>query len=197
MRILTAAVLLAAVSAAPAYAQDTAGRFTGGHVEIIGGLDINQFQIDEDDLEDPNDDDDRSARSALYGVSGGFDFSTSTGLLFGVEAEVTRSTLDLCEDLLCIENVYTLYGGGRAGMVVGERALIYAKAGYARTRLRVEEEGEDGETLDKESLDGIRIGIGGEGNVGGAFLGKLEYRYTNYEADVSSHQVVVGLGMRF
>ena len=179
-------------AAAPAIAQEQGApvSFTGGHIEVIGGFDRPKFRDDEGGSE--------TANAFTYGIAGGFDFE-SNGFVFGIEAEATESTAELCELTVCVDAKRDLYAGGRIGAVVGGGTLLYVKGGYTNLRfgLDADDLGLD-DDLDgiNTNLDGVRAGIGAERNVGN-FLVKLEYRYSNYEADVDRHQAVVGVGFRF
>ena len=88
-------------------------------------------------------------------------------VLFGIEGEVTESTAEL-----------------KAG-----NTAIYGKAGYTNARIE--------SSVGNENGDGLRVGGGVERKLGQNLFGKVEYRYSNYEADVERHQIVAGLGMRF
>jgi outer membrane immunogenic protein len=102
-----------------------------------------------------------------------------------------------------------LYVGGRLGVATEGNLLIYAKAGYTRLSASADydaagssglDEDEIDELLEDEDLgrlDGVRVGAGLEASFMTRGLAKIEYRYSNYEADVTRHQVVVGLGIRF
>ena len=184
MRNFGAALLLAATFATPAFAQDAAGNFSGGHVEIVGGVD----NISADG---------ESETGFMYGVGGGFDFQTG-GAVFGVEGEAALSTTNQCDPVanLCLEAGRDLYIGGRGGFLVHRNVLAYVKAGYTNARAVVEDS-TTGDNILSRNLDGIRGGAGLEYNGGGAFTVRLEYRYSNYESDFSRHQGVLGVGFRF
>ena len=207
MRKFIVAAAAATVFAAPAYAQDAAASFTGGHIEVIGGLD----HVGADGEAD---------MGALYGISGGFDFGGS-GTVFGIEAEAADSTTDQCDvDLTCVKTGRDLYVGGRIGAVVMENALVYAKAGYTNARLVLERDapGTADDFSEGTNLDGVRVGVGVESNAGRNLVVKLEYRYSNYknldfsddfdfedlesedfgtDIDLDRHQIMAGIGFRF
>lgn len=194
MRIVATALLASIAVATPALAQDAApGPFTGAHVEVLTGVDrIRGGGTGETGL--------------TYGIAGGYDFQTNSGLLFGIEAEATDSTAKDCDnsvlvngDRACFKAKRDLYAGGRAGFVSGN-TLIYGKAGYTNARLGATYDDGTAATAadfsDAANLDGVRVGGGLETNIG-RFLAKAEYRYSNYENGVSRHQGLVGLGVRF
>lgn len=171
MRMIYAAAFVAAVSAAPAFAQDARPAFNGGHIEAIGGYDSISGGGD-------------SESGVAFGVAGGYDFR-SGGAVFGIELEATESTVEDAG----VEAGRDLYAGGRVGGVVNDRVLLYVKAGYTNARASF---GGTGVTF-----DGIRAGAGVEFLAGRNFSIRAEYRYSNYESDLSRNQGVLGLGFRF
>ena len=183
----------AAISATPASAQETAP-FSGVRVEGIVGYDTT-------DVEDEN------SSGIAYGAGVGYDFQVG-GLVAGIEAEASDSTLDECVsdvdlvgDELCVQAGRDLYVGGRIGAAVSRNVLLYAKAGYTNARVAIDyEDGTAGTALDfeeGENLDGIRAGAGLEFALGPNSFAKAEYRYSNYEQGFDRHQVVAGFGFRF
>ncbi len=90
----------------------------------------------------------------------------------------------------------------RIGARVGTRARVYVLGGY--TNARVKFTGESSiipqaplvASLTK-NLDGVRLGAGLERDFGPNFYGRLEYRYSNYQRDVTRHNGPVALGLRF
>jgi outer membrane immunogenic protein len=173
MRTIFSAALLAAASATPAFAQDAAqAPFAGGHIEAIGGYDSISGGGD-------------SQSGLAYGIAGGYDFR-SGNTVFGFEFEAAESTTGD----LGVEAGRDLYAGGRVGVVVSPTVLVYAKAGYTNARASVT-------GLGGANFEGIRAGAGVEILLGSNFSIRGEYRYSNYEADLSRNQGVVGLGFRF
>ncbi len=192
LRILFAATAAAACFASPAYAQADGSAFMGPHIELVGGFDLGKAADDDATAVD----DSETSNGVLYGVAGGFDFGGASGFVFGVEAEATVATTDLCDVDVCAEVGRDLYLGGRAGTVLGGTTLLYVKGGY--TNARVKGVDADGDTIDSTNLDGLRVGVGAEARPEGTpLLVKIEYRYSNYEEDFTRHQAVVGLGIRF
>lgn len=196
MRIVATALLASLAVATPALAQDepaAPNTFTGAHVEVITGVDRVRGNGE-------------GKTGVAYGLSGGYDFQTNSGAVFGIEGEVADASTKKCYsanivagDRACFKAKRDLYAGGRAGFVSGN-TLIYGKAGYTNARLGASyEDGTAATTADfsdSTNLDGVRVGGGLETTVGN-FLVKAEYRYSNYEQGVSRHQGVVGVGVRF
>lgn len=193
MRKFIVAALAATVLATPAMAQDKAP-FSGVRVEGLVGWDRNQVSGDHSD-------------GIQYGVGLGYDFRSGNAL-FGIEGEAGDSSADECAtginrvgDKLCAEAGRDLYVGGRVGALVGPSTLLYAKAGYANTRLRLDYDanlaGTTGDFTSKGDYDGIRVGAGVEQAIGRNAFVKAEYRYSNYEQGYARHEVVGGFGFRF
>jgi len=174
-RILAAAVAAIAL-AAPAAAQQSAP-FTGIRVEALGGYDA----VNVPGLQNPD--------GFLYGLGIGYDVQTSNGLLLGVEADITDSTAKVKLPGPDLKAGRDIYVGGRIGTVVGDAVALYAKAGYTNARISYAGEGANG--------DGFRLGAGVEYALGQNMFVKGEYRYSNYEADLSRNQIVGGFGFRF
>ena len=182
--------LLAVAAASPALAQDRAP-FTGFRVEGLAGWDRVQAAGDHDD-------------ALGYGVAAGYDMQMGRALV-GIEAEAADSNAKQCsgtatvdDPRFCVKTGRDLYVGGRVGTVVGNKTLLYAKAGYTNARAKFT--GNDGTgqtTLASSNLDGVRVGAGAEYAVGQNAFVKAEYRYSNYESGVERHQVVGGFGFRF
>ena len=185
--VLVAGAALAAV-AAPASAATT----SGGRVEAIVGWDHGSISLDDFGI-----DDSVNADGILFGIGAGYDFAVSETASLGIDLEASESTADLeagDPDDTRISVGRDLYVGGRATFAVSPAANLYVKAGYTNARLKISD---DTGFSAAENGDGIRGGVGAQFMIGGnAYVG-AEYRYSNYEADISRHQVVGNLGFRF
>lgn len=190
MRKYVLAALLAGTIAAPAMAQNAAP-FTGPRVEGVIGYESADVPGDNSD-------------GVAYGAGVGYDFQMG-GLVAGIEAEITDSTVDECtanvlvaDDQLCAQAGRDIYAGGRIGTLLGANTLLYGKAGYTNARIETEyTNGPDIPSEVSENLDGVRLGAGLEHAVGPNSFVKAEYRYSNYEQDFEKHQGVIGFGFRF
>jgi outer membrane immunogenic protein len=109
-----------------------------------------------------------------YAINAGYDHQIG-GAVIGLQAEI-GDTDETGRDIAV---------SARAGGIVGERALLYAHAGY--TNLRAV----------GINLDGVRAGAGVEFAVTDHFYINGEYRYSNYELGFDAHGAVVGAGFRF
>ena len=75
--------------------------------------------------------------------------------------------------------------GARLGYVLNENVLAFTRVGYTN--------------LERPAVDleGLTLGGGLEVNVAGPVYGKIEYRYTDFDAGVGRHGGLVGVGFRF
>lgn len=187
------AVAAAALVATPGFAAD----LTGARVEGIVGYDSPKVSSEDlDDLDVSLDLD-----GVLYGVGIGYDFAVGPNLALGIDAEYTDSTSDIeVEDGMesgSIAMGRDLYVGGRVTTAVSDQFNLYGKIGYTNARVKVKYSDGTDTLSEAGNGDGIRLGVGGQyALAGNTYLG-LEYRYSNYEADVSRHQVAASLGFRF
>ena len=187
---LTAVTALAA-TATPAVAQ-TAPAPTGPRVEAVLGYDALRVDLDDFGIDDNLKDND-----LFYGVGAGYDFAVSPSMSVGVDGEATwsnnKQNFDDLDENVEISTGRDLYFGGRVTLPISDAANVYAKAGY--TNLRVK--GEADELEESFDLDGYRLGAGAQFSIGGrAYVGG-EYRFSDYEDDVTRHQVALTAGTRF
>jgi outer membrane immunogenic protein len=212
--------LLAGVAFLPAVAsaQDR-GPFTGPRVEGVVGYDVLQSGEADDGTNTGGNEGDESVNGAVYGVGAGFDFDLG-GVVLGVEGEYSDSTgeqefgetIDGTDFLGRIAVGRDVYLGGRVGVTVTPRTLVYAKGGYTNTTIESAFSGA-GDSVDFDtSVDGWRLGAGVEQMIGTNVYAKAEYRYSNYnglkldddlfgdedfDIDLDRHQVLAGVGLRF
>lgn len=205
MKVISIAMAASALAVAtPAFAQEEStagGKFVAG--AIIG---VDRVELEFDGVTARDED-------AVFGVTAGYDYETERGLVFGIEAEYTDSSLGVSvedEDTgesLSINAGRDLYVGGRLGFRPGPNGLLYVKGGY--TNASIEGEYDDGDSVvsQEESFDGFRIGAGGEIDLGRNYGVRLEYRYSDYGSiaddgfgtslNLSRHQGVVTLLGKF
>lgn len=109
-----------------------------------------------------------------YGVGVGYDHQFGRVVL-GVEASA--------------DNVFDrrdLSVGARVGYAVTDSILVYGTAGYANWK-----------QFTNVELEGLRVGGGLEFNVVGPVYAKVQYTYTDFEANTGKHGVKTGVGLRF
>ena len=181
-KILFATAASAAfLAATPALAQDAPVAVSGPRVEALVGYDRVRAAGEKDG-------------GVLFGIGAGYDFAVGNGVSLGADIEATESTQkEGDEDIAEIKAGRDLYAGGRATFAVSPNANLYVKGGYTNARFKAT----DGEDTFAENFDGFRLGAGGQYGIGGkAYVGG-EYRYSNYEAGLSRHQVALTVGTRF
>ncbi|MDB5677302.1 porin family protein [Sphingomonas bacterium] len=194
MRFLIASALMASAAiATPALAQDAPApdkEFQG--FKIVGNTGIDRVNAGGD-----------GETGLSYGGTVGYDYQAGKAV-FGIEGGIDGSTTKRCDsnvvvagDELCARTGRDLYVGGRIGAVVGGKALLYVKGGYTNARAVADYTVGATTTKTGDNLDGVRAGAGVELNVSRNIVGRVEYRYSNYEQDVSRHQALVGLGVKF
>ncbi|MFN3389677.1 MAG: outer membrane protein [Allosphingosinicella sp.] len=192
----TALLLLTAATAAVLASPAAAAPATGGRVEAVLGYDRPSL-----DLEDFGFDADLNRSGVVFGVGVGYDFAVGPGASLGIDLEASESTADFnfaeAGDSAELNIGRDLYAGARLTFPVSPAANMYLKAGYTNLRVGATIV-EDGDIFsDSANADGLRAGIGAQFMLGtSAYLGG-EYRYSNYEADLSRHQAVATLGFRF
>ena len=184
-RVMFALASIAAIAAAtPAAAQP--------RVEIHGGWDrVSNDGVEEDGI--------------LYGIGFGYDLPVGERAFVGADFSADLSSGDACEssvlvnnDRSCVDVGRDLAAGIRAGVNVTPSTAVYALAGYTNARFRLDYTTPAGVTTrTAENLDGLRLGAGVQQRIGERTYGKVEYRYSNYEAGMTRHNVVVGLGITF
>jgi outer membrane immunogenic protein len=178
-KIVILAALSATAAATPAFAQSAP--VVGPRLEGFAGYD----RINYDGTKDGG---------AMFGLGVGYDMPVTSALSLGVDAEADISAAK--KEVLPGEEVKPgrdLYAGGRATMAVSPTANLYVKGGYTNAKFKY-----DGSLgTDSTNLDGYRLGVGGQMGVGGKAYVGAEYRYSNYEQDVTRNQVVATIGTRF
>ncbi|MCH8685695.1 outer membrane protein [Pedomonas mirosovicensis] len=180
-----AAVFALASAATPAAAAD----FTGPRAEgRLGWTDVSTDEVDDDGL--------------TYGVGIGYDYTFGQSIVVGAEANFDWIDVDGCATraggvLACFDTKRDISVAVRAGYKVLENTLVYAKGGYANGRVRGEFTQGGTTTGDTQNGDGFVVGGGAEQALGPNLYAKLEYAYSNYEAGVDRHQILLGVGFRF
>ena len=189
------AFVTAAAAAALFSTSAMAADITGARVEGIVGYD--SPKINDEDLEGV----DVNLDGITYGLGLGYDFAVGKNLALGIDAEIADSSSDFdyedAGDTVTASIGRDLYVGGRVTTAVSDNFNLYGKLGYVNTRVKVSTDVNATEVSYSENLDGIRAGVGGQFALAGNSYVGLEYRYSNYEQDVSRHQVAATLGFRF
>ena len=191
-------VLYALASVAVLAAAATPAAAEGFRAEIHGGWD--HVRADGPGINNHDSD-----SGIVYGIGAGYDFAISPKVELGIDLSADLSTMEECEssvvlpgDTACLDAGRDLAAAVRLGYKVSPRGTIYALAGYTNARFRFDYTTPAGVTTrDGRNLDGFRLGAGYQHDFGKRMYGKVEYRYSNYEADVTRHQALVGVGVKF
>lgn len=184
MRNMTIALLAAALASGPAVAE-------GFHAEVRGGWDnVSASGIDDDGI--------------AYGFALGYDLPVSEKVFVGLEAALEDAGTKKCvadvlvlNDVACIKAGRDISAVARIGYKLSSNTSIYALGGYSNARIRGTYDDGITAVTAAENGDGVRLGAGVQLGLGQNFYTKAEYRYTNYEADFSRNQVLVGFGYQF
>lgn len=128
-----------------------------------------------------------------YGGAAGYDVPVGHNLSVGADAEIDGATTRIRSGSARVEAGRDLYVGGRVTANVAPATNVYVKAGYANARLIAR----SGSYSYGENGNGVRVGVGLQQQFMSNLYGVVEYRYTNYQDDVSRNQVVAGVGLRF
>ncbi|MFC3213988.1 outer membrane protein [Novosphingobium panipatense] len=182
MRTFAALGLVAGLFAVPALAQAQA------FVQAETGLDSLSAAGD-------------SEEGVYYGVSAGYDMPLSGGMFVGIQGTVADSSTKSCAaagaERLCLRTGRDLAAVVRLGTQMGDRSQLYVLGGYTNARLRLTYTDGVNSADVGENADGFRLGAGAQYDLSGNLFAKVEYRYSNYEADFSRHNAVVALGAKF
>ena len=158
------------------------------------------------DEHDPHRDaEDESDDGLLYGVGVGYDVALGSRVVAGVEANFDLSDAEFDEvagnTRVEARAKRDLEVSARLGAKLGERVLVYGKAGYTNARIKgvITTVGTTGTTREEFAAngDGFRVGAGAELAITGKAYAKTEYRYSNYEGGIGRHQAVAAVGFRF
>ncbi|HEX8578510.1 MAG TPA: porin family protein [Allosphingosinicella sp.] len=183
--IALAATTAAFAIAAPACAE-------GFRAEIHTGLDVVDADSD-------------SENGIMYGVGIGYDIAVSPKWEVGIDLSADLASTEGCEksvivtnDTACVDAKRDLAAAVRVGYKVSDKGTLYALAGYTNARFRATYiTPANVTTRDSANLDGIRLGLGYQHAFGERVYGKVEYRYSNYEGDITRHQGLIGVGVKF
>lgn len=141
----------------------------------------------------------------VYGIGAGYDVAIAPKVELGLDLSADLSSVEECEgdvivalDIACIDAKRDLAAAVRLGYKVSDKGTLYALAGYTNARFRFNYTTPTSVTTgDSSNLDGFRLGAGYQHDLGKNMYGKVEYRYSNYEAGVTRHQALMGVGVKF
>jgi outer membrane immunogenic protein len=185
-------VLIALVATTAAFAAAAPAAAEGFRAEVHTGVDIVGA-------------DDDSETGIMYGIGLGYDFAISPKVELGIDLSADLGSAEGCEtsaivanDKACFDAKRDLAAALRLGYKVSEQGTLYALAGYTNARFRATyTTPANVTTRDSANFDGFRLGAGYQHAFGEKVYGKVEYRYSNYEGDITRHQGLIGLGVKF
>ena len=185
---LTAAAAVAAI-ASPA----AAANISGPRVEVMAGWDQPDFDVDSYG--------EVNADGIVYGVGAGYDFALGKTVAIGVDLEASSSTAGFTAssagDTVEFDAGRDLYAGLRLTAAASDRVNLYFKAGYTNAAIKATLTTPTFAEVIEGEADGTRLGLGTQFLIGKKAYVGAEYRYSNYEADLTRHQAVATAGVRF
>lgn len=197
-RYILGAAVVAAILPAAAQAQSFDGPYVGAqigfnHEDASSGADTTGTVATDGERD-----------SFVGGVYAGYDHQFANRIVIGAEAgfqiaaddRITGSSLSN----FSIDPRYSFDLSARAGYVVTDTTLLYARGGYSNTRARVNYTIEGDAVSDVRTLDGWFVGGGVERKITDNISARLEYRYHDLGEggdDFERHQALVGVSYRF
>ena len=192
-------VLAALAAAAPASAENFNGPFVGAEIgwnhDKVGRSSLrgNPLEVN------------RSKDAAAGGLFAGYDLKFGQKFVLGAEAGVEVGIKDQIRRSESASNTvvdpkYTIELTGRAGVLINPDTLLYARGGYATTRVSISQAGKDGVIHDRTNLQGWTAGGGVEHVIGGGLSARAEYRFADLRkngASLNQHQAMLGVGYHF
>ena len=194
-----AAVALAAGFATTA----SAAPFDGPYVGVQGGW-------SQDDLGTPSTplgdlDVDRKKDSVSGGAFLGYDHRVGDRVVLGAEAGVQVGADDEVVrnaggSRITVDPKHSFDVTARAGYLVGDNTLLYARGGYTNAKVRTSVSDAAGFRSASENRDGWLVGGGLEHALSENVSARAEYRYSDFGDGGSGfdrHQALFGLSYRF
>lgn len=198
---ILAAIALAA-TATPAFAQDAQpfeGPFIGAsagwnRAEAAGRTEGGQ-PLDGEVARD----------SVVIGAFAGYDHKVLDRVVLGAEASFSIALDDSSAgrsagNQITLDERYSFDLTGRAGYLVTDDVLIYARGGYANSRVRTEIEQAGSIATRSDNRDGWLVGGGAEYAISPNIRARVEYRYSDFGSDGRNserHQTLVGISYKF
>lgn len=198
---ILAAIALAA-TATPAFAQDAQpfeGPFIGAsagwnRAEAAGRTEGGQ-PLDGEVARD----------SVVIGAFAGYDHKVLDRVVLGAEASFSIALDDSSAgrsagNQITLDERYSFDLTARAGYLVTDDVLIYARGGYANSRVRTEIEQAGSIATRSDNRDGWLVGGGAEYAISPNIRARVEYRYSDFGSDGRNserHQTLVGVSYKF
>lgn len=197
--ILTALTGAASLFAAPASAETFDGPYLGiqggwSRAEVAGSTNAGHA-IDAETSRD----------SFVLGGYAGYNHRLTDRFLIGAEAGFSANFDDDIRTVsggsaLTIDPRYSFDLTARAGYLVDDKTLVYARGGYANTRVRTSLAAVGGFQRESDAIDGWLVGGGVERAITERISTRLEYRYADFGSNGGAydrHQALVGISYKF
>lgn len=146
---------------------------------------------------------DQNRDAFVGGVFAGYDHHIAERVVIGAEAGFQVGADDAIVEAggrYAIDPRYAFDLSARAGYVVGDKTLIYARGGYSNVRARVRSLNATTPISETGNLDGWFVGGGVERKLTDSVSARVEYRYHDLgeQGDTfERHQVLAGVAFRF
>lgn len=197
--VLTALATLAGFAAMPAQAQE----FDGPYIGVQAGW--NRAEVADATIEAQPVDAEVSRDALVLGGYVGYNHQINDRFVIGAEAGFSGAVDDELRaqsdgSAITIDPRYSFDLSARAGYLVNDKTLVYARGGYANSRVRTTLVTDDATTRVSDNLDGWLVGGGVERALTNSVSARLEYRYTDFGNDggqYDQHQVLVGISYNF
>ncbi len=197
--VLTALATLAGFAAMPAQAQE----FDGPYIGVQAGW--NRAEVADATIEAQPIDAEVSRDALVLGGYVGYNHQINDRFLIGAEAGFSGAFDDelraqAAGAAITIDPRYSFDLTARAGYLVNDKTLVYARGGYANSRVRTTLVTDDATTRVSDNLDGWLVGGGVERALTDKVSARLEYRYTDFGNDggqYDQHQALVGISYNF
>lgn len=189
-------VLAAAAACFPAaaFAQDDASEtyFSGPFIGVQAGW--GQRQVKGIGI-------DKQRSGVDYGAFAGYDLRLGQSIVAGAQAAIGDGGKTLSQTIPGVgangvEPGWNWTVTGRAGVLVTRTILAYGRVGYGRERVRSFFPSAAG-ISDNEWLDGAVFGGGVEYALNRSLSVRAEYRYSDFDRDYNTQQLLAGVSFRF
>lgn len=200
---IMAASLVAFAAPQAAFAQDTDDLFTGVSIGVQGGYE--RLSINEPVLTGANTATiDERESGITYGGYLGYDLQVSQ-FVIGGELGFSPNGRTIKEDTANGGSVelnpkWSASASVRAGVVLADRALVYGRVGYDRSRYSVNRFANGNSTAvasEKKNGDGLMFGGGAEFAFHENAALRVEYRRSKLGGTLRSNQFLAGATLRF
>lgn len=197
--LVAAALASAALAATPAAAETFDGPYAGinagwSRAEIDGNID-GTLPVD----------DEITRESASFAIYAGYNRKLADRFVLGAEGSFSINADDRLGGVsetraLEVDPRYSFDLAARAGYLVTDKAMVFARSGYVNERVRTSVETSTATLRDSANLGGWTLGGGVEYALTANISARAEYRYADLGSnggDYDRHQALFGLSYNF